>query len=128
MIPVHLEQLTPIDEEPAEDNDEDQPITMSIIPKIMHTAPSPTNDDIPPIASNVTSTTTVNNEQMSRHSTADALKNRNSFIDTSIVEVSIEQEDEINHKQNALAKEITELTNNTNDIYDKQVGQIESVL
>lgn len=34
-----MEQLTPIDEEPAEDIDdtEDQPITM--IPKIMHTAP-----------------------------------------------------------------------------------------
>lgn len=45
MIPVHVDTLTPIDEEPAEDNEEDQPITM--IPKIMRTAPSPTAEQPP---------------------------------------------------------------------------------
>lgn len=45
MIPVHVDTLTPIDEEPAEDNEEDQPITM--IPKIMRTAPSPTTEQPP---------------------------------------------------------------------------------
>lgn len=119
MIPVHMEQLTPIDEEPAEDNDDDQPITMSIIPKIMHTAPSPTNDDIPPIASNVTSTTTVNNDQTPRHAPTDAQKARNSFIDSSIVEASVEQDSESSAK---------EFIASINEIDYKQVGQIESVL
>lgn len=121
-----MEQLTPIDEEPAEDMDEDQPITMSIIPKIMHTAPSPTNDEIPPIASNATSTTTVNNEQTPRHGTSDAHKNRNSFIDTSIVEASIEQDESESTDPSTLTKENT--ASPTNDIDDKHVGQFESVL
>lgn len=49
-VPVKMVELTPIDEEPSE-ADEDQPITM--IPKIMHTAPSPTVENPhPTIASN----------------------------------------------------------------------------
>lgn len=41
-----MEQLTPIDEEPAEDLcDEDEPITL--IPKIVKTAPSPSNENAP---------------------------------------------------------------------------------
>lgn len=44
--PVHIEQLTPIDEEPAEDlAEDDQPITM--IPKIVQTAPSPQAEQPP---------------------------------------------------------------------------------
>lgn len=124
MIPVHMEQLTPIDEEPAEDNDDDQPITMSIIPKIMHTAPSPTNDEIPPIASNVTSTTTVNNEQTPRHVPADAHKNRNSFVDASIVEASVEQESGKDNTRVSAKESITSF----NEIDDNKVSQIESVL
>ncbi|XP_039436473.1 monocarboxylate transporter 3-like isoform X2 [Culex pipiens pallens] len=41
--PVHVEVLTPIDEEPSEDlADDDQPITM--VPKIVQTAPSPSSE------------------------------------------------------------------------------------
>ena len=54
-VPVHVETLTPIDEEAGEDG-EDQPITM--IPKIVQTAPSPQSEQTPPL-SNITSTTTV---------------------------------------------------------------------
>lgn len=108
-----MEQLTPIDEEPAEDNDEDQPITM--IPKIMHTAPSPTND-VPPM-SNVTSTTTVNNEQTPRH--GDLIKNnRSSATDATITEATIEQEMERN-------RSIPKENGSSND---REVSQIESVL
>ncbi|XP_065084865.1 uncharacterized protein LOC135707064 isoform X2 [Ochlerotatus camptorhynchus] len=54
--PVHVEVLTPIDEEPSEDlADDDQPITM--VPKIVQTAPSPSTEQ-PPITSN-----TINNDQ-----------------------------------------------------------------
>lgn len=106
-----MEQLTPINEEPAEDNDEDQPITM--IPKIMHTAPSPTND-IPP-TSNVTSTTTVNHEQTPRH--GDSIKtNRNSMADDTITEATIEAENKRKPKENG------------NLGGDREISQIESVL
>lgn len=108
-----MEQLTPIDEEPAEDNDEDQPITM--IPKIMHTAPSPTTD-IPPV-SNLTSTTTVNNEQTPRH--GDLVKNnRNSGTETTITEATIEQESE---RKPTIPKE-------NGSSGDREISQIESVL
>ncbi|KFB53189.1 AGAP003206-PA-like protein [Anopheles sinensis] len=57
--PVHVEVLTPIDEEPSEDlADDDQPITM--VPKIIQTAPSPSTEQ--PVTSNITSTTTINND------------------------------------------------------------------
>lgn len=120
MIPVHMEQLTPIDEEPAEDNDEDQPITMSMIPKIMHTAPSPTNDN-PPITSNLTSTTTVNNDQTPIKQTGDMNKNR-SATDDAITEVTVEQEDE---RKQSFPKDSSTVNETIND---KQVSQIESVL
>lgn len=46
LVQVHMETLTPIDEEPAEDlADDDQPIT--ILPKIVHTLPSPQGDQYP---------------------------------------------------------------------------------
>lgn len=106
-----MEQLTPINEEPAEDNDEDQPITM--IPKIMHTAPSPTND-IPP-TSNVTSTTTVNNEQTPRHHGDSVKMDRNSMADETITEATIEQEIGRKPKQNGTSG-------------DREISQIESVL
>lgn len=106
-----MEQLTPINEEPSEDNDEDQPITM--IPKIMHTAPSPTAD-IPP-TSNLTSTTTVNNEQTPRH--GDSIKtNRNSITDETITEAIIEAENERKPKENGTSGG------------DREISQIESVL
>lgn len=107
-----MEQLTPIDEEPSEDdaNDEDQPITM--IPKIMHTAPSPTTENPP--TSNVTSTTTVNNDQTPKHG-------GNSIAATaaSATEPTIEEE---NERKQSMPKEYT--TKNG----DKEFSQIESVL
>lgn len=54
-VPVHVETLTPIDEA-AEDMD-DQPITM--VPKIVKTAPSPQSENSPAISA-ITSTSTVN--------------------------------------------------------------------
>uniref|UniRef100_A0A0K8TKH4 Putative monocarboxylate transporter n=1 Tax=Tabanus bromius TaxID=304241 RepID=A0A0K8TKH4_TABBR len=45
IVPVHIEALTPIDEEPSEDLlDDDQPITL--IPKIVKTLPSPQSDEV----------------------------------------------------------------------------------
>lgn len=45
-VPVHMEVLTPIDEEQAEDlEDDDQPIT--IVPKIVKTLPSPQQEQAP---------------------------------------------------------------------------------
>lgn len=117
-----MEQLTPIDEEPSEDdaNDEDQPITM--IPKIMHTAPSPTTD-FPP-TSNVTSTTTVNHEQQQQatpkhNDSAVKLTDLASATEsTKIPEITIEKE---NEKQSQQAE------SNVNG-KDNEVSQIESVL
>lgn len=110
-----MEQLTPIDEEPSEDdaNDEDQPITM--IPKIMHTAPSPTTDN-PPITSNVTSTTTVNNDQTPKHGVDTIVA---SATEPTISEVTIEEE---NERKQSIPKE------NSTKNGDKEFSQIESVL
>lgn len=69
-VPVHVEALTPIDEEAAEDVD-DMPITM--IPKIVQTAPSPSSEQTPPL-SNITSTTTVG--QTPQRSSADEPKKK----------------------------------------------------
>lgn len=61
--PVHVEVLTPIDEEPSEDlADDDQPITM--VPKIVQTAPSPSTEQ--PIASSITSS---NDERKQKQAT-----------------------------------------------------------
>lgn len=111
-IPVHMEQLTPIDEEPSEDdaNDEDQPITM--IPKIMHTAPSPTTDNPP--TSNVTSTTTVNHDQTPKHG-VDSIP----ATEPPISEATVEEE---NERKQSIPKE------NTTKNGDKEFSQIESVL
>lgn len=54
-VPVHVETLTPIDEA-AEDMD-DQPITM--VPKIVKTAPSPQSETSPGLSA-ITSRSTVN--------------------------------------------------------------------
>lgn len=126
-IPVHMEQLTPIDEEPSEDdaNDEDQPITM--IPKIMHTAPSPTTD-FPP-TSNVTSTTTVNNEHQQQQQQATPKHNDSSTKlaesvsanePTKIPEILIEKENEKQSTQTA--------SNAVTNGKDNEISQIESVL
>lgn len=118
-----MEQLTPIDEEPSEDdaNDEDQPITMiTKIPKIMHTAPSPTTDN-PPV-SNVTSTTTVNNEQTPKHGIDSSIALDASATESTIPEVTIEEEHE--RKQSISKENVTKM----NDTSDKEVSQIESVL
>lgn len=114
-----MEQLTPIDEEPSEDeaNDEDQPITMiPKIPKIMHTAPSPTTDN-PPV-SNLTSTTTVNNEQTPKHGVDPSVQLDASSTEPTIPEVTIEEENE--RKQSTPKENVTRS--------DKEVSQIESVL
>lgn len=117
-----MEQLTPIDEEPAEDNDEDQPITM--IPKIMHTAPSPTTD-IPPV-SNVTSTTTIHHDQTPKHnSNAERNGEKNSnpprYTDAIVTEATVEKDS--NRKQSIPS--MATIQNGTND---KEISQIESVL
>lgn len=123
-VPVHMEQLTPIDEEPSEDdaNDEDQPITMiPKIPTIMHTAPSPTTEN-PPV-STVTSTSTVNNEQTPRHGDADSSVELNrSTTEPTIPEVNIENQ---NERKQSIPKEDVIKINDTND---NKVSQIESVL
>lgn len=79
-----MEALTPIDEEPCEDlADDDQPITM--IPRIMHTAPSPTTENP---WSNITSTTSTITEKQpiplasETISEAEELTNSNSKIKT----------------------------------------------
>lgn len=115
-IPVHMEQLTPIDEESSEDdaNDEDQPITM--IPKIMHTAPSPTTENPP--TSNVTSTTTVNNDQTPKHG-GNSIAATAAATEPPISEVTIEEEHE---RKQSIPKE------NTTKNGDKEFSQIESVL
>ena len=102
-VPLHMEQLTPIDEEPAEDNDEDQPITM--IPKIMHTAPSPTSE-VPP-TSNVTSASQNTTPAPSAVTTT-----------TSPAPATVDDnQKESNNKQSI-----------TNGSVDKEISQIESVL
>lgn len=113
-IPVHMEQLTPIDEEPSEDdnNDDDQPITM--IPKIMHTAPSPTTDNPP--TSNLTSITTVNHEQTPKH---DGKLPSSAAEPTISEEATIEEENE--RKQSLPKDDTTKYDSN-------EVKQIESVL
>lgn len=113
-----MEQLTPIDEEPSEDdaNDEDQPITM--IPKILHTAPSPTTD-YPP-TSNVTSTTTVNNEHHQPPVTTTSSPKLTSTGPITVPEILIEKEDET--KQSILKATKTAIDE------DHEVKQIESVL
>lgn len=116
-----MEQLTPIDEEPAEENDEDQPITM--IPKIMHTAPSPTTD-FPP-TSNVTSTTTIHNDQTPKHeSNASNVANNSkppSYADVIVTEATVEKDS--NTKQS-----IPSVATVQNGTADKEIRQIESVL
>ena len=56
-----MEALTPIDEEPCEDPDEDQDQPITMIPRIMHTAPSPTTEN--PL-SNITSTSTITDKRL----------------------------------------------------------------
>jgi len=120
-VPVHMETLTPIDEEPAEDNDEDQPITM--IPKIMHTAPSPTAEI--PAPSNVTSTTTINNEQTPKHQSSNA--DVGAQVTTpKATENSTEKADDKRESQNK-QQTIPSVTV-TNGSIDKEISQIESVL
>ncbi|XP_055317435.1 monocarboxylate transporter 1 isoform X4 [Sitodiplosis mosellana] len=106
-IPVHMEQLTPIDEEPSEDeaNDDDQPITM--IPKIMHTAPSPTTDNPP--------TSNVNPDEAPKYG-GNSIP---SATEPTISEVTIEEEHE---RKQSIPKE------NSNKNGDKGFNQIESVL
>lgn len=103
-IPVHMEQLTPIDEEPSdgdEEPEEDQPITM--IPKIMHTAPSPTSDNPP--------TSNVNPDETPKYA--------GNSIDRTIPEVQIEDEHD--------RKQSNQKENSTKN-GDKEFRQIESVL
>lgn len=120
-----MEQLTPIDEEPAEDNDEDQPITMiPKIPKIMHTAPSPTTENPPP-TSNVTSTTTIHNDQTPKHD-SNASENANnskpppSYAEVIVTEATVEKVN--NHEKQSNPSVQNSATNN------KEISQKESVL
>lgn len=110
-----MEQLTPIDEEPSEDdlNDEDQPITM--IPKIMHTAPSPTTENPP--TSNLTSTTTVNADQTPKHAAGESTARMTaSATEPTISEDIVQEEHEREHSPTKSGSK------------DKDVDQIESVL
>ncbi|XP_035796024.1 uncharacterized protein LOC118468863 isoform X2 [Anopheles albimanus] len=74
--PVHVEVLTPIDEEPSEDlADDDQPITM--VPKIIQTAPSPSTEQ--PVTSNITSTSTISNDDRN-HANGGSAKDMNKEV------------------------------------------------
>ncbi|XP_050087742.1 uncharacterized protein LOC126572455 isoform X2 [Anopheles aquasalis] len=74
--PVHVEVLTPIDEEPSEDlADDDQPITM--VPKIIQTAPSPSTEQ--PVTSNITSTSTISNDDR-KHTNGNSAKDMNKEV------------------------------------------------
>uniref|UniRef100_A0A2M4CUA9 Putative monocarboxylate transporter n=1 Tax=Anopheles darlingi TaxID=43151 RepID=A0A2M4CUA9_ANODA len=74
--PVHVEVLTPIDEEPSEDlADDDQPITM--VPKIIQTAPSPSTEQ--PVTSNITSTSTISNDDR-KHANGGSVKDMNKEV------------------------------------------------
>lgn len=97
-------ELTPIDEEPSE-ADEDQPITM--IPKIMHTAPSPTIENP---ATSIASKTIDSDQKQS----ADPL----------IEEKNEDEPPNENGNVNS-NKKVTAINGSASD---KEISQIESVL
>lgn len=107
-------ELTPIDEEPSE-ADEDQPITM--IPKIMHTAPSPTVEN--PHTTIASNSTTPNDQ------TKDPIKtSADPLVEKSAEQLAgVEQPTEngninSNNKTSAINGSASE----------KEISQIESVL
>lgn len=97
-----MDTLTPIDEEPAEDNEEDQPITM--IPKIMRTAPSPTSEQPPANAS-------IQNET-------------NAIRETKLHEIPISA----SKSDNCKSTPIPTVTINNGGAIENEMKQIESVL
>lgn len=106
-----MEALTPIDEDPCEDlADEDQPITM--IPRIMHTAPSPTVEN--PVSTITSSSTNTNNatEQKPNHQQLTNSNNKTTATTT-------------NNNINNGGSSGNAVNGNTGD---KEVSQIESVL
>lgn len=106
-------ELTPIDEEPSE-ADEDQPITM--IPKIMHTAPSPTVENPQPtIASN---STIQSDQKQSTTTSADPL------IEKSSEQPSVVEQPNENGNINSNNK-VSAINGNASE---KEINQIESVL
>lgn len=108
-------ELTPIDEEPSE-ADEDQPITM--IPKIMHTAPSPTVENPQTtIASN--STIQSYPKESDNTTSADPLIEKSSEQPSVVVEQPNENGNiNSNNKTSAINGHASE----------KEISQIESVL
>lgn len=108
-------ELTPIDEEPSE-ADEDQPITM--IPKIMHTAPSPTVENPhTTIASNSTTQDDQTKDQNIKTS-ADPLVENNAEELAGVEQPTENGNINSNNKTSAINGNASE----------KEISQIESVL
>lgn len=121
-VPVKMVELTPIDEEPSE-ADEDQPITM--IPKIMHTAPSPTVEN--PLTSIASNTTIQSDQKQSTTTSADPLIEKNAeTTEKSVDEPSVEVK-QPNENGNVVASNNNESAINGN-ASEKEISQIESVL
>lgn len=103
-VPVYMDTLAPIDEDPCEElGDEDQPITM--IPKIMHTAPSPTTE----------------NPLTSISDTDKRISNKLSDTNNGSSTIGQQQHKHDNNKTSLLE-------NNNKPNTDKEISQIESVL
>lgn len=112
-VPVKMVELTPIDEEPSE-ADEDQPITM--IPKIMHTAPSPTVEN--PQTTIASKLTIESDQKRSTTTSADPLIEKCSEQQTVVESTNENGNVNSNNKASAINGNASE----------KEISQIESVL
>ncbi len=108
-------ELTPIDEEPSEaDEGEDQPITM--IPKIMHTAPSPTVENPQPTIASIQN----GDQKQSTVTSTDPLIENSAEQPTVVV-----QQPNENGNVNSNNKSSSAINGNASE---KEISQIESVL
>ncbi|XP_037048813.1 uncharacterized protein LOC119083250 isoform X3 [Bradysia coprophila] len=122
-VPVKMVELTPIDEEPSE-ADEDQPITM--IPKIMHTAPSPTVEN--PLTAIASNTTIQSDQKQSTTTSADPLIEKNdksAKIEQNADEPSVDVQ-QPNENGNIVSNNKESAING--NASEKEISQIESVL
>lgn len=110
-------ELTPIDEEPSEvEEDQDQPITM--IPKIMHTAPSPTVEN--PLTTIASNPTIQSEQKQSKSDTTSA----DPLIEESAEQQSVVEQPNENGNTNSNNK-TSAINGNASE---KEISQIESVL
>ncbi|XP_037913959.1 uncharacterized protein LOC119653442 isoform X3 [Hermetia illucens] len=122
-VPVHMETLTPIDEEPAEDlADDDQPITM--IPKIVQTLPSPQGDG-PKSPTSVSSVRNVSGDQNDLKNTQKDEAESNNSTNTKSTAVNAPSSNTTSSPTNSPSSNNPK-SNGTPG--DKEVSQIESVL